>query len=205
MSLPPSIADARTLLVFGGSFDPPHVAHVDLPRQVAAALNADATLYVPAGRAPHKLHLTQTDPVHRVAMLRLALADEPWAHVWTGEVDRAADGRPSYTVDTIERLREQLGPGVTMRLLLGTDQVAIFDTWHRPGRIVELAEPVVMLRRGEGENALPDPWRGRVVHVKPMAVSSTEIRRRVEMEESIVGMVHPAVGRYIGEHGLYRV
>ena len=135
-------------------------------------------------------------------MLRLALADEPGTTIWTGEADRAADGRPSYTVDTLGRLRDELGHGVKMRLLIGADQVAIFDTWHRPNRIVELAEPAVMLRPGE---ALPQDqtWRSRVVQVDAMDLSSTAIRRRVAAGESITGMVHPDVERYIAEHHLY--
>ncbi len=136
-------------------------------------------------------------------MLRLALADEPRTTIWTGEADRAADGRPSYTVDTLQRLRTDQGPNAKMRLLIGADQVAIFHTWHRPDRIVELAEPAVMLRPGE---ALPDaePWRSRVVQVDAMDMSSTEVRRRVAAGESITGMVHPDVERYIDEHGLYQ-
>ena len=67
----------QRILLFGGSFDPPHHAHIALPKQAAKAIGADLIAYIPAGRAPHKLDREQTDPQHRLAMLRLALDDRP--------------------------------------------------------------------------------------------------------------------------------
>lgn len=205
----PDLFGYRRPLVFGGSFDPPHVAHVSLPRHVAKAIGADVVLYVPAGRAPHKLDVEQTDPRHRLAMLRLALADESRALVLDDEVERVADGRPSYTVDTLEALVPRLHPAAKMCLLIGMDQVGIFESWYRWERVVELAEPAVM-RRPTLEVSSPPPeelspeWERRVVDVPQTAVSSTEVRRRVAAGESIDALVHPAVAAYIHEHGLYR-
>lgn len=195
----------RSLLLFGGSFDPPHRAHVQQPMFVRTALDADAVVYVPAGRAPHKMDRAQTATAHRVAMLRLALADEPRAVVWCDEVERVErDGRPSYTVDTLERLHQLLPAGVNVRLLIGTDQVRIFQSWYRWERVVELAEPIVMLRPPERMEDIPPQWRGRVVEVPVSDTSSTEVRRRVRTGESIDDLVSPAVSDYIAEHGLYR-
>ncbi len=110
----------RRLLIYGGSFDPPHVGHVQLPWAVAEVLRADAVVYVPAGRAPHKLDKRQTDAEHRLAMLRLALQDPPAGLgeqqavarlVLEEEIERAADGRPSFTVETLESLRPRLRAG----------------------------------------------------------------------------------------------
>ena len=107
--------DLRTckkILLFGGSFDPPHLAHVQLPKLAMQATHADAVGYLPAGRQPFKTHLQQTPAHHRLAMLRLALQDEPWAEVLTDEIDRAAatgDDSPSYLVDTLEAPRARLG------------------------------------------------------------------------------------------------
>jgi len=123
----------NTVLLFGGSFDPPHRAHTALPRIVAERIGADVVAYLPAGRAPHKLDREQTDPRHRLAMLRLALQDEPGTIVLTDEIDRAP-GEPSYTVDTLERLHGRVSPGTTLRLLFGGDQLHIFDTWRQPER-----------------------------------------------------------------------
>ena len=198
----------RRLLIFGGSFDPPHRAHVDLPEQVRQAIEADVVVYLPAGRAPHKLDKVQTDPAHRLAMLRLALADAVAAGtavVLDDEIRRvAADGRPSYTVDTLEALKQRIAPGAEMRLLIGTDQVNIFETWKDWQRILQLAEPVVMVRPPETVDDVPEAWRPRVVEVPAMDVSSTEVRRRVAAGQTLGDMVVADVANYIGTHGLYR-
>lgn len=203
----------QDLILFGGSFDPPHVGHVALPVAARASVGSKWLAYIPAARAPHKLDKVQTDPTHRLAMLRLAVDGVPDAVVLTDELDRANDGVPSYTVDTLERLCEKLPNDVAMRLLIGADQVRIFDQWREPDRIIELAEPLVMVRppdtRASLLASLPDDktretWEGRLVDVPAMDISSTDIRERVARGESITGMVHPEVEKYIAEHGLYR-
>ncbi|HEX7010263.1 MAG TPA: nicotinate (nicotinamide) nucleotide adenylyltransferase, partial [Phycisphaeraceae bacterium] len=140
------LRDAQRLIVFGGSFDPPHLAHVALPELVRQKIGADLVAYVPAGRAPHKLDQPQTPAHHRLAMLRLALADSPRCVILTDEIERASQGLPSYTVDTLEALRGRLGPNVRMWLLIGADQWRIFSQWKSPRRIMELAQPLVMIR-----------------------------------------------------------
>lgn len=202
----------NTILLFGGSFDPPHRAHTALPRIVAERIGADVVAYLPAGRAPHKLDREQTAPRHRLAMLRLALLDEPGTIILTDELDRAP-GEPSYTVDTLERLHERVGPGTTLRLLFGGDQLHIFDTWREPERVVELAEPVVMVRPPDTAAsllaALPDDaareqWAPRLVEVPRIELSSTTIRDRVAQNESVSDLIAPDVAAYIDEYGLYR-
>lgn len=200
---------AKRILIFGGTFDPPHVAHVRLPMLAADALDADAVAYVPTWISPHKDSLP-TPPEHRVAMLRIALRNEPRASILTDEIDRAGDGGPSYTVDTLETLRDRLGSDAEMRLLIGTDQVLAFDRWHRAERVAELAEPAVMVRpphtRDSILKAIPDPetWCHRLVELPAMDVSATKVRRRLMKSESTDGLLDPAVRAYIDEHGLYR-
>jgi len=205
------LRDLQSLLVFGGSFDPPHIAHAALPRLARQRLGLDAVAYIPAGRAPHKLDRVQTDPAHRLAMTRLALADDPAALVL--DVEAARDpSRPSYTVGTLAWLTDQLPADATMRLLIGTDQMAIFDTWKSADRVVRLAEPAVMVRPpltldsalglvpAEQRNA----WRPRLLELPQMPVSSTDIRQRVADGLPIDPLVAPPVADYIAEHGLYR-
>ncbi|MEM1107147.1 MAG: nicotinate (nicotinamide) nucleotide adenylyltransferase [Planctomycetota bacterium] len=199
----PDLTPYRRLLVFGGSFDPPHLAHVELPLLVAAKIGADVVVYVPAGRAPHKLDKMQTDPAHRLAMLRLALADLPHAVIATDELDRADDGRPSYTVDTLEALAERLHPEAEMRLLIGTDQIDIFNSWYMAERVIELAEPMVMMRPPTTSDDLPEAWRNRVVAVPTTPISSTAVRQRVAAGDPLDGWVAPEVAAYIAEQGLY--
>lgn len=210
--------DPRTckkIIVFGGSFDPPHVAHVKLPSLVMRAIGADAVVYVPAGAQPFKIDRQPTPASHRLAMLRLALRDQPHAHIITDEIDRAAGSprQPTYTADTLESLRKQLGPTVTMRLLIGGDNLRVFDQWREPGRIVELAEPVVMVRPPDTREQLlghlpkgfdPEQWKNRFVDIPVMDVSSTDIRGRAARGQPITGLVSPGVEAYIREHGLYQ-
>lgn len=216
----PDLHGYQRILVFGGSFDPPHRAHIDLPQQAARAIDADLVAYIPAGRAPHKLDQQQTDPQHRLAMLRLALHDAradtdagdavPTA-VLTDEIDRGPD-EPSYTVDTLERLSRRIDADAQLRLLIGADQLRIFDSWREPERIIELAEPVVMVRPPDTKasllEALPedgrDAWAGRLIDAGWVDVSSTQVRASSSSGASIGGMVCDAVARYIEQHGLYQ-
>ena len=206
------LSQFEQVIVFGGSFDPPHVGHVALPEHVRQAVDADVVAYVPAARSPHKLDQPPTPAHHRLAMLRLALADQPRTRILTDELDRAADGRPSYTVDTLTALRQRLGASTRLRLLIGADQVRRFDAWRDAGRIIDLAEPLVMLRPPESAASLlaslgpdeRDAWRGRLIEVPMVDVSSSEVRRRIAAGESIAALVPDAVARYIREHGLYQ-
>ncbi len=207
------LEDAKHIILFGGSFDPPHTAHVTLPMAVREAVGADLMAYIPAAKAPHKLDKVQTDPVHRLAMLRLALGGVEHTAVLTDELDRAADGKPSYTVDTLQALRDRMPSDTRLRLLIGADQVRIFDQWREPQRIIELAEPWVMVRPPDTRESLlasldsdeaRAQWSPRLVDVPAMDISSTQVRERVARGESIEGMVCPAVERYIREEGLYR-
>jgi nicotinate-nucleotide adenylyltransferase len=211
--MPTDLSAYQRILLFGGSFDPPHRAHVELPQQAGRAIGADLIAYIPAGRAPHKLDKEQTDPRHRLAMLRLALQVKPGpipTAVLTDEIDRGPD-EPSYTVDTLSAIRGRLGPYVKLRLLIGADQLRIFDQWREPERIIALAEPVVMVRppdtRATLLDALPpdqrESWRNRLVEVDAIDLSSTDIRERLATGQSVDDLIAPSVAAYARQHNLY--
>lgn len=201
-------------LIFGGSFDPPHRAHVTLPPLVADQLGADRLLYIPAAISPLKSDSTPTDASHRLAMLRLAVESIPRAEIITIELDRPG---PSYTVDTLEELHQTARAGETFRLLIGADQAIDFHRWRDRGRVIDLAEPVVMLRppwdraafrralAGRFKLAEVNAWIRRVVEVPAIEASATEIRRRLASGESVEAYLPPAVEAYIRKHGLYGV
>jgi nicotinate-nucleotide adenylyltransferase len=204
----------RSLLVYGGSFDPIHNAHLTLPELVRSQIGADLIAYIPAAAPPHKQAQGRTPGHHRLAMLRLALKDNPRAVVLTHELDRAlASDRPSYTVDTLESLIQELGPSVKLHLLMGADMLAIFPKWHRYQRILELAQPVVMVRPPADKafilGALPPglaaaDWQDRIMQVPPSPISSTLIRQRVAHHQPLTDLVPPSVEQYIQAHKLYQ-
>lgn len=204
----------QRLLFFGGSFDPPQVAHVVQPRYVLEKLGFDAVLYVPAAVSPHKLDRPPTPAHHRLAMLRLALHDQPHALILTDELERfERTGRPSYTVETLESLRPRLAAGATLRLLIGGDQLPQFPRWREHERIIQLAEPLVMVRPPDTRDALlaslgsereREAWSGRLVEIPQIDVSATMVRERASADRLFDHLVRPAVQAYIEEHGLYR-
>ena len=197
----------KKIVVFGGSFDPPHVGHVRLPELVREKIGADVVLYVPAGRAPHKLEKKQSDASDRVAMLRLALQDMPRAVVSELEINRGEQGQPTYTVDTLRQLRGLIDDDAEMRLLVGADQVLIWKQWRDWREIEKIAEPVVMVRPPETLESLLGKldaadraaWSGRILELPMMDISSTAIRDG----EGAAGDVCNAVRAYIKEHHLY--
>ncbi len=206
------LAKCKKIVLFGGSFDPPHVAHVRLPDLVRRGVDADVTVYMPSGLHPIK-HRDCTPARHRVAMLRLALERVDGACVRTDEIARAEAGEPTYTVDTLNALRAELGDAVELRLLIGGDNLRDLHNWKAPGEIVALAQPVVMVRPPDTREAilaaLPaeydrGQWSKRFVDVPRIDVSSTQVRRLIAEGQPIAGFVGPAVEAYIREHGLYR-
>lgn len=199
-------ASLRSILVVGGSFDPPHRAHLALAGYAARASGCDHTLFVPAARSPNKIALTASG-ADRLAMLRLALQDRAHVSVSRLELDR---GPPSYTVHTLEALRESLDPQVTVHLFMGSDQAATLTTWHRWERILELAAPVVVLRPPdtvESIHAVLGDLVGSscVIDAPPDDVSSTQIRARLAAGGTIADdQLDQLVTDYIRQHGLYR-
>lgn len=207
---------AAPTLIYGGTFDPPHTAHAALPVMVAEAIGADALIYVPAGRSPFKLDHTQSAPHHRRAMLALLLdAIRPATAVQLtiddGEIQRG-DDTPSYTIDTIRRLREQLRDPTPLRLLLGTDQFFSFDQWREAEALATLAPPVVMARPPHGreqvaaflsEHAPAYLSHATCVDIPAMDLSSTTLREAIRENRDVSGSVAPAVLQYALEHRLY--
>lgn len=225
MKLRPLVKNARNILIVGGTFDPPHVAHLTQAQAAARCINADVLLYLPAGRQPQKMNQhEQAPPEDRLAMVKLLIQNIPNACVCTLEMDRQHDpawaGKPSYSVDSIAALREALGDaaqgGPTLRLLIGSDQAANFHTWHEYEKLMQMAAPAVMPRPPWTEDSLlehialtqsparADQWRSYLLDMPTMNNSSTEIRERIKKGLAIEEMVSPGVASYIREQGLYR-
>lgn len=160
-------ARVRSLVVFGGTFDPPHRWHLRIARAALRELfarelsrGAARVVLIPAAKSPLKSTGPVASDADRLAMLRLAVrsAGSPAAFtIWTDELDRAAEnaegkGGPSYTIDTLRRLVRAVrrdSPSVdisTLRLLIGADQAVNFHRWRSHRSIMRLAKPAVALR-----------------------------------------------------------
>ena len=194
-------ASALRIGIFGGSFDPVHVAHVALARLALAELQLDQLLWVPAGQ-PWQKHRVITPAEHRVEMVRLAIAGEPRFEVSRIEVDRSG---PSYTVDTVRQLHA-LHPGTSWHLVIGQDQYASFHTWHQWQALLGLVTLAIANRPDAPLSA--DPQVLRVPHeavaLPMMDISSTDIRERLAHGEGIDDLVPAPVARYIARHHLYQ-
>ncbi|MAT68784.1 MAG: nicotinate (nicotinamide) nucleotide adenylyltransferase [Planctomycetaceae bacterium] len=201
--------------VFGGSFDPVHLGHLQLARSCARQAALDRVLFVPAAQQPLKPAGATAAAADRLAMVQTAVAaeeaDAVLLAVSTIELDRAG---PSYTVDTLAALAQE-HPGAELFFLMGADSLADLPQWRDPRRICELATPLVVARAGE---APPDfdvlaPYataerleqiRGAMVHMPPAPISSTDIRRRIAAGRPWQDLVPAAVAQYIEARGLYR-
>ncbi|MDP1953717.1 MAG: nicotinate (nicotinamide) nucleotide adenylyltransferase [Polaromonas sp.] len=194
--------------MFGGSFDPPHRAHVALAAAAVRQLQLDALYIVPTGVAWHKARALSS-PEHRLAMSQLAFDGLHRVQVDERELQR--DG-PSFTIDTLEALQAE-NPGAQLYLIIGKDQLAALQTWHRWQDIVRVAI-ICIANRGDSARAeagfdcqieLLNPLVPLQLPLMP--VSATDIRRQIASgsltSQSLARLVPEAVARYIESHRLY--
>ncbi len=198
----------RRLGIYGGAFDPPHLAHEALAHAAAAQYALDMLLILPTGHAWHKSR-TLTAAVHRLAMAKLGFADVPQASVDGRELLRNG---PTYTFDTLQELMMQ-HPQAELFLLMGEDQLAFFPQWHRYAEIVQIATLLVALRADSVpvNNPKEHKKQGKIafstIHMPASPISATLIRNTIRQlgatSPSLDDLVKPSVARYIAEHRLY--
>jgi nicotinate-nucleotide adenylyltransferase len=203
---------AGSIGVFGGTFDPIHVAHLAVAQEALEALGLERVVFVPAGQPPHKPGQVITSGEHRLAMVELAIAGNERFAVDRLELDRAG---PSYTVDTLEALRAPgfvSGGAPDLTLILSAEAFLSLPTWNEPRRVLELACVAVAPRDGyPGASAafvtehFPDQL-ARVVFLDGprLRLSATELRDRAAAGRSLRYLVPDAVAAYIDDHDLYR-
>lgn len=191
--------------IFGGSFDPPHLAHETLAREAVAQLKLDLLYIVPTGQAWHKSRVL-SDARHRMAMAQLAFDTCPQTIVEGMETSRSG---PSYTVQTLSELQVR-HPQASFYLLVGRDQAASFSQWHQWERILEIAQLVVVERPMlSSETAAAGEWHNlplkRVMrmHMPLMAISSSDLRASYARGHSESDLVSPPVADYIQQNQLY--
>jgi nicotinate-nucleotide adenylyltransferase len=203
---------AGAIGVFGGTFDPIHVAHLAVAQEAVEALGLERVVFVPAGQPPHKPGQAITAGEHRLAMVELAIAGNDRFAVDRIELDRPG---PSYTVETLEVLRAAgadrgLEPQLT--LILSAEAFLSLPTWNDPARVLELACVAVAPREGypgAGAAFVAKHFPGQVDRVifldgPRLRLSATELRERAAAGRTLRYLVPDAVAAYIDDHDLYR-
>jgi nicotinate-nucleotide adenylyltransferase len=224
-------ARERRIAIFGGTFDPIHIGHLAVARAAERRFHLDEIHFIPTGHPPHKPLRGMASYADRYAMASIACADHPKFVPSLAESGAGHSGREVfYSVDTVKHFKQKHhGPGTHLYFLLGADSFLHIPTWKdyetllglcdfivasRPGFDVAalrlVIPPELFARRGAAHAPL-DPraiaLRRTVVYVLDTVsshVSATEVRHRLDRNDSIHGLVPPRVEEYINKKALYR-
>ncbi|MGJ0867663.1 nicotinate-nucleotide adenylyltransferase [Enterococcus innesii] len=182
--------------ILGGNFNPVHYAHLVMGEQVGQALGLDKVYFMPEYLPPHVDEKKTIPAEHRLAMLELAIADNPRFAVETIELERKGK---SYTVDTMRELTAK-NPDTNYYFIIGGDMVNYLPKWHQIDELMELVT-FVGVRRPEVpiDSSYPIIW----IDIPLMDVSSTSIRKKVQQGCSVRYLLPDNVLHYIQEKGLY--
>ena len=220
MAIPGSV-----LGIFGGTFNPIHIGHLRAAEEVAGLFNLDKVIFVPSARPPHKSPAPVIDFQHRLAMVRIAVAERP------GFLASDLEGRRegfSYTFETIEYFKAEYGESTRLLFLTGLDAFLAIDTWKEYRRLFDMTDFVVFTRPGAGVDLMGSLLQRRIcpdyhwdeaqaaycapslkkVYFKPITmidVSSTSIRKMIRKGRSIRFLLPEGVRRYIIENKLYQM
>ena len=196
-------ARVRRLGVMGGTFDPVHHGHLVAASEVATRFSLDEVVFVPTGEPWQKARRSVAAANDRYLMTVIATAPDPRFTVSRIDLDR---GGPTYTVDTLRDLRAERGPGVELYFITGADALAQILSWRSPDEVIALAHLVGVTRPGHD---LADPGLpgGRVslIEIPALAISSSNVRERVGLNQPIRYLVPDPIVEYIAKRGLYRV
>ncbi len=186
----------------GGAFDPIHFGHLVMAEQARQSLALDGVFFVPGFKPPHRNQAPAASFEDRLAMVRLAIEGNEYFSA--GEIEKEIHG-PGYTYALLNLLKEKF-PGVAWTLLLGADNLAIFDSWYRPEEVMTSVTVAVANRTGFEPLASQNRWASRVrmFQMPPIGISSTIIRQAVKDGQSIQYLLPEDVRSYILDKRLYR-
>ena len=185
--------------VMGGTFDPIHYGHLVAASEAASAFGLDKVLFVPTGEPWQKQTITDAD--HRLAMTKLAIAGNSLFEISTVDVLRAG---PTYTIDTLREIHVS-NPEADIYFITGADSIAQIDSWKDSSQIWPLAHFVGVTRPGHSLE-VPKSAAGEVslLEIPALAISSTDIRARVESGKPIDYLLPNSVIDYIHANHLYQ-
>ncbi|MCU0427321.1 MAG: nicotinate (nicotinamide) nucleotide adenylyltransferase [Candidatus Kapabacteria bacterium] len=200
--------------IIGGSYNPPHIAHLIIADRFTEQMKLDLTFFVPAYRSPFKISddsFESSTSQQRLEMLDLAIESNEKFELDTVEIDREG---VSYTIDTLKHFRQKFGAEAELYLLVGGDQAAAFTKWKDWEEILGYVQLCIARRP---HTISPDVERAIAFHLSTderspvwieapiLAVSSTEVRQRVAQNQSIHYLVPENVRQYIYHNNLYKM
>jgi nicotinate-nucleotide adenylyltransferase len=192
--------------ILGSAFNPPHLGHLALAQEALWQLGLSEVVLMPTGEAPHKRIIDDPGRELRLAMTRLAAAEDSRFTVSTLEVDREG---PSYSYETLELLMEERGD-TDLVFVMGADAAVGLESWHKPERVVELARLAVARRAGVSNpdvasvlRSLGAEGRATMLEMPEFGVSSSVVRERAAAGRPLRYLVPEAVARFIEEKGIY--
>jgi nicotinate-nucleotide adenylyltransferase len=199
------MAATKRIALYGGTFDPVHLGHVEVARKVLELFEIEKVVFIPAQMAPHKVGRPVTEPIHRYAMLALATQDDPQLVISTFELD-APDRR--YTVETVAEFQRRLGDDTELFFIMGADSWSEITTWRDWERLLKMTNHIVVTRPGYEVPPAPPGLGERIFFTDAVMrdISATNIRRlasegRVDELETAVPK---PVADYIRKYGIYR-
>ena len=200
-------AIAAGIGVLGSAFNPPHLGHLALAQEALWQLDLDEVVLVPTGEAPHKRIADDPGREQRLAMTRLAAADDSRFSVSTLEVEREG---PSYTYETLELLADEKRRRRELVFVMGADAAVGLESWREPERVVELARLAVARRSGISDaevgavmRSLGADGRATMLEMPQFGVSSSAVRERAAAGRPLRYLVPESVARFIEEKGIY--
>jgi len=190
----------KNIAIFGGTFDPPHNAHVAIAEKALSQFNLNKIFFIPAYIPPHKPRNLSSSAKHRLKMLELAIGKNKKFAISKIELRRRG---VSYTVDTLRFFRKKY-PSSQIFLIIGADNLAIFGKWKSYKSIIKLANLLVYKRRGFGWALKSGVVKFSLIKGSTLNISSTKIRELVAEGKSIAGLVPKAVEKYVKSNSLYK-
>jgi nicotinate-nucleotide adenylyltransferase len=196
--------------VMGGTFDPIHLGHLAVAEEAHKMLGLSEVRFMPAGHPYFKETVSISPAADRVKMVELAIVGRPYFNISLLEVRRPG---PSYAVDSMEKMRKQLGTGDELFFIMGWDSLMSLHLWFEAAKLIRICRIVGAPRPGYPrpdvtslEKDLPGISQRAVVMDRPLVdISATGIRERVRQGLPIESLVPEPVANYIKEKGLYQV
>lgn len=209
---PPRPPTTPRVCLYGGAFDPPHLAHRGVVLACREQLGVDRLIVIPTGNHPFKGDRHHAPAAARLALCALAFSDLPWVEVSDCEIRRLGVG---YTIDTLRAFRGELGDAAQLYFLIGSDNLRDLPKWREHHAALALAQFVTVPRSGSSDVARElagldltakerDGLCAHVLRVTPSPISSTEVRRRLRAGESVDDLLQPRVRDAIAQQKLYR-